>query len=261
MSHDWDGRCYDVISGPIERNGVAVLDRLDLRGDERVLDAGCGSGRVTSALADRLPNGRVIGVDASPAMIEAARSRLGDRAELIIADLATLDLGGRLVDAVFSNAVFHWLPDHQTLFAQLLGILRPGGRLVAQCGGQGNTPELVDATLAVGTDPRFAPFLEDWCPWCFAGPRETARRLRLSGFTDVRTWLIERPAPFTDLRAWLRTNALSAHLLRLPEALRDTYLETVARELGSDGTVTYIRLEIDARAPTSARPKGTVHAF
>lgn len=248
MPHDWDGTTYDEISAPIERNGLAALDRLELNGDETVLDAGCGSGRITSVLARRLPAGHVIGVDASPGMLEAARSRLGDGAELIAADLAELDLGGRLVDVVFSNAVFHWVPDHQRLFSRLRTVLRPGGRLVAQCGGQGTTAELLDATLAVGADPRFAPFLEDWSPWRFAGPRETAQRLRLAGFEDVRTWLVERPVPFEDLRAWLHTNALSAHLLRLPQRLHESYVEQVAGQLGPDGAVTYLRLEIDATA-------------
>jgi len=246
--HDWDGATYDRISAPLERNGLRVLDRLILRGDETVLDAGCGSGRVTQALIERLPRGQVIGVDGSAGMIAAARQRLGDAAELIVSDLAELDLGGRQVDAVFSTAVFHWLADHELLFRRLRLVLRPGGRLVAQCGGTGNTPELVVATLEVGARELFARYLSGFSPWNFAGPLETADRLRAAGFTDVRTELVQRPAPYDDLREWLQTNALSAHLLHVPAELRERYVDQVCDAFGAEPTVTYIRLDIDATA-------------
>ncbi len=245
-AHEWDGATYDRISAPLERNGLTVLDRLVLRGDETVLDAGCGSGRVTQSLVKRLPRGHVIAVDGSTGMIAAAGRRLGDSAELIVSDLTALDLGGRQVDAVFSTAVFHWLADHGALFARLHAILRPGGRLVAQCGGAGNTPELLAATLAVAAKEPFAAYLEGWSPWNFAGPIETADRLHAAGFTDVRTELVERPAPYEELREWLQNNALSAHLLRLPEELRERYVDEVEATLGPNSTVTYIRLDIDA---------------
>jgi trans-aconitate 2-methyltransferase len=247
-TRDWDGATYDRISAPIERNGLSVLDRLVLRGNERVLDAGCGSGRVTQALVQRVPHGHVIGVDASAGMIAAAAERLGDSAELIVGDLAELDLGGRQVDAVFSSAVFHWLADHEALFARLHAVLSPGGRLVAQCGGEGNTPELLTATLAVGARKPFASYLDGWSPWNFAGPGVTADRLRAAGFTDVRTELEQRPAPYEDLREWLQVNALGAHLLQLPEDLRERYLDEVHAALGPNPTVTYIRLNLDATA-------------
>jgi len=245
-AHEWDGTTYDRISAPLERNGLMVLDRLVLRGDETVLDAGCGSGRVTQALVKRLPRGRVIAVDGSAGMITAARERLGESAELIVSDLLTLDLGERRVDAVFSTAVFHWLADHDALFARLHALLRPGGRLVAQCGGAGNTPELLAATFAVANHEPFADYLRGWSPWNFAGPRSTADRLRGSGFTDVRTELVQRPAPYEDLREWLQTNALSAHLLRLPDDLRERYLDEVEAKLGSSSEVRNVRLNIDA---------------
>jgi trans-aconitate 2-methyltransferase len=247
VPHEWDGASYDRISQPLERNGLAVLDRLSLRGDETVLDAGCGSGRVTESLVDRLPGGRVIAVDGSAGMIEAARRRLAGRAELIVADLTELDLGGRRVDAVFSTAVFHWIADHDTLFARLHEALRPGGRLVAQCGGEGNTAELVEALSVVGAREPFAPHLEGWSPWSFAGPEETAGRLRAAGFTDVRTGLVHRPPPYEDRREWLLVNALSAHLLRLPDDLHEPYVDEVEAALGPE-PVTYIRLDIDASA-------------
>lgn len=250
-AHDWDGATYDRISQPLERNGLTVLDRLRLRGDETVLDAGCGSGRVTQTLIERLPRGHVIGVDGAPGMIEAARRRLGQSAELIVSDLLQLDIGRRQVDAVFSTAVFHWIGDHDRLFARLRALLRPGGQLVAQCGGEGNTPELLEATLAVGAQPPYSEYLEGWSPWNYQGPEATARRLRAAGFGDVRTGLVERPRPFEDLRQWLRVNALSAHQLRLPQELREPYVEAVFAAFGPDPDFTYVRLDIDALA---ARP-------
>lgn len=249
-AHEWDGATYDRTSAPLERNGLTVLDRLVLRGDETVLDAGCGSGRVTQALVKRVPRGHVIAVDGSAGMIAAAARRLGDSAELIVADLSELDLGARRVDAVFSTAVFHWLADHDVLFGRLHAVLRPGGRLVAQCGGEGNTPELLTAMLAVGARKPWQPYLDGWSPWNFAGPEVTADRLRAAGFTDVRTGLVQRPAPYDNLREWLRVNALSAHLLRLPQDLRERYLDEVQAALGRDPTITYIRLNMDATAAT-----------
>jgi trans-aconitate 2-methyltransferase len=244
-----DGATYDRISAPLERIGREVLERLTLRGDETVLDAGCGSGRVTEALVARLPRGQVIGVDGSPEMIAAADRRLRGDVELLVQDLDELDLGGRRVDAILSTATFHWLSDHAHLFTTLRAVLRSGGRLVAQCGGRGNTAELIAATSIVGERRPFAPHLAGWDgPWSFAGPEETAARLRSAGFSDVRTWLVRRPAPYDDLRAWLATNALTAHTARLPERLRERYIDAVATELGPDPTITYIRLNLDATA-------------
>ncbi len=244
-----DGETYDRISAPLERIGREVLERLELHGDETVLDAGCGSGRVTQALLDRLPHGHVIGVDGSPEMIAAARRRLGDGVELQVQDLERLDLGGRYVDHVFSTATFHWIGDHAGLFARVRAALRPGGKLVAQCGGAGNTPELVVATLAVAAREPFAEHLAGWPgPWNYATPEVTAERLCAAGFTEIETWLVRRPAPYDELRSWLETNALTAHLARLPETLHESYVDAVAEVLGPDPEITYIRLNIDAVA-------------
>jgi trans-aconitate 2-methyltransferase len=252
FAHDWDGATYDRISTPLERNGLIVLDRLVLRGDETVLDAGCGSGRVTQTLVERVPRGHVIAVDASPGMIAAARERLGERVELAVCELTELDLGGRKIDAVFSSAVFHWIADHELLFKRLRSVLADGGALVAQCGGEGNTAELLDATLAVAEREPFAAYLDGWSPWNYASPEITAERLRAAGFTDIRTSLVKRPAPYEDLREWLQTNALSAHLLRLPEPLRERYIDDVQGALGTDPTISYIRLDMDALARPGA---------
>ena len=164
---DWNAASYERVAAPLEAMGRDVLDRLTLRGDERVLDAGCGTGRVTAALVERLPRGEVIAVDGSPAMVEQARERLGGRAEVRVADLLELELD-RPVDAILSTATFHWIADHDRLFARLHGALKPGGRLVAQCGGEGNIAELAEAAARVGERE---PALAGWeGPWHFASP-------------------------------------------------------------------------------------------
>ena len=176
IARDWNGAEYDRISAPMEAMGLAVLDRLELRGDEAVLDAGCGSGRVTAALLDRLPSGRVVGVDGAASMIAAARERLGERDDLtlIAGDLCELDPTLGPVDAVLSTATFHWIADHARLFARLRGVLRDGGRLVAQCGGEGNIAVVHAAAADAGAQEPFAPYLAGWeGPWRFAGPAET----------------------------------------------------------------------------------------
>src|SRR5215218_10706344 len=123
---DWDGATYDRIADPMTRWGTGVLERLPLAGDETVLDAGCGSGRVTERLLERLPRGRVIAADASESMIEKAREKLGDRVDYLVADLTELELS-EPVDVVFSTATFHWISDHDRLFARLHAALVPGG--------------------------------------------------------------------------------------------------------------------------------------
>ncbi len=240
---DWDGATYDRIAAPQARWGGAVLDLLALTGDERVLDAGCGSGRVTEQLLDRFPGISVVALDAAPSMLAEARVRLarfGSRVEFVEADLAEpLPVAGQ-VDAIVSTAAFHWVLDHDRLFVHLADVLRPGGRLVAQCGGQGNIATVVDALRRLGR-------LEPW-PWLFATPSDTVRRLEAAGFTDVDAWLHEEPTPFdTDeaLHTFLATVVLRSHLDRLPAAERMPLVEAVAA-LVPGRVLDYVRLTMVA---------------
>ena len=182
---DWNAESYQRVSAPLEAMGREVLDRLELRGDERVLDAGCGTGRVTAALLERLPRGAVVAVDGSPAMVAEAQERLGTRADVRVADLTELVLEAP-VDAILSTATFHWIGDHERLFANLHAALKPGGRLVAQCGGHGNVAEVKRAGLDVASEPRFAAHFDGWAgDWTFATAQETEQRLLAAGFGDV----------------------------------------------------------------------------
>jgi len=245
----WNGPAYDRISTPMERLGREVMERLELRGDETVLDAGCGSGRLTEILLERVPRGRVIGVDASASMIDAARERLGDGADLRRADLVGLDLGPERVDVVFSTATFHWIADHHDLFRSLRAAMRDGGRFVAQCGGAGNIDNVRGVAEEVMAGEPFAAHFADWeRPWNFAGPQETKRRLHAAGFGQTRCWLAERPVTPDDPHGFLRTIVLGAHMDRLPDDLRGAFVDAVLDRLGERPTVDYVRLNIDAVA-------------
>lgn len=244
---DWDAETYDRVAGPQAEWSRQVLDRLELRGDETVLDAGCGSGRVTAELVDRVPRGRVIAVDSAPSMVELARARLGDRAEVFVCDLLALHLD-EPVDTVFSNAVFHWIPDHDLLFRRLFDALRPGGRLVAQYGGEGNVAHFHQVAKQVGGREPFADHLADWAgPWNFTSPREARRSLERAGFTQIEAWLEPRPTRPEEPRAFIRAVCLGPHLERLPGPLRDRYVDAVAGAIGEPLELDYVRLNITAR--------------
>jgi trans-aconitate 2-methyltransferase len=241
---DWDAGTYDRIAHPMARWGEAVLDRLVLAGDERVLDAGCGSGRVTERLKERLPNGRVIALDASPRMVAEARQRLarfGEAVEFLVADLEE-PLAIDSVDAILSTATFHWIADHAILFRNLVAVLRPGGQLVAQCGGAGN----LDRVLAILDD--LDPDQSLWRPWHFATRQDTRARLEAAGFTDVSVWLHDEPTdiPPETMAEYLRTIILGSTLERLPPPEREPLVQAVAGRL-ADGHLDYVRLNIVAR--------------
>ena len=249
MTRDWDAATYDRVSNPQVEWAGPVLDRLELRGDETVLDAGCGSGRVTKLLLDRLPNGKVIAVDSAPAMVAKTREQIGDRAEVLLQDLAELRVP-EPVDAVFSNAVFHWVLDHQRLFTRLFEALKPGGRMEAQCGGAGNVKTFHDTVSRLADRPPFSSYFENWSgPWNFADDRGTAALLQRIGFTDVRCWLEDRPVVPPEPHDYLRTVCLGYHLEQLPDELRDTLVGRVAETLGDPLTLEYVRLNISARRP------------
>lgn len=246
---DWDARTYDRLAAPQEAWAREVLERLPLEGDETVLDAGCGSGRATRLLLDRLPRGRVIGVDGSPSMIEAAGEAFAgdERVELVLSDLLHLELD-RQVDCVFSNATFHWMADHERLFGRLFGVLRPGGRLVAQCGGEGNVETWVRAVRAASRREPFAEFLGDYDgAWNFAGPDETEARLRAAGFESVRCWLEEKLIEPEDPRDYVAVAGLASHHERLPAELRDGFTDATIAELQRPLRLRYIRLNIEAK--------------
>lgn len=262
MNREWNATSYHRVSGPQTSWGQRVLGRLDLRGDERAIDAGCGSGRLTGELLDRLPSGRLVAIDRSWNMLQTARANLrpafGPRVAFAQVALPAMPFHS-WADLVFSTATFHWIADHAALFTNIFMALRPGGRLHAQCGGGPNLSGAHALAEQVMRAAPFRPYFEGWDgAWNFTSAEDTRDRLRAAGFTAVVTGL--EPAPTTlaseaDYREFVTTVIYHPHLSRLPEALRSPFIdEVVTRAAAQDPpfTLDYWRLNMQATRPSRA---------
>jgi trans-aconitate 2-methyltransferase len=257
---EWNAEAYHRVSNPHVDWGLRVLARLPLSGDECVLDVGCGTGRLTEKLLERLPAGRVVAIDLSTNMLQVARAYLAARfaaqVTFLLADAAAVPIAGQ-ADAVFSTATFHWVRDHLALFRSLYGALKPGGRLVAQCGGGPNIQRLHDRCAVLGRQPDFATYFDGWDgPWNYADAETTAQRLAAAGFTDIQTGIEAAPVVQPDAPAYREfvTNVICRnHLARLPDqGLRDRFLDVITDQAAADSPpfeIDYWRLNMEARKP------------
>lgn len=258
---EWNASVYHRVSNPHQTWGARALAMLHVRGDETAIDCGCGTGRLTAELLERLPDGRVIAIDRSQNMLDVARDfltpRVGDRVTFRRADLQSFDRAalGQSVDLVFSTATFHWILDHPRLFANLHGLLNPGGWLVAQCGGGPNLARLLARANRLQSEEPFTAYFAGWSgPWEFADDVTTSARLRAAGFTDVETNLEYMPARMEHAdayREYLANVIFGAHLARIPDsALRAAYLDTLTAQAALDDPafeLDYWRLNMRAK--------------
>lgn len=257
---EWDASSYHRVAGPQTAWGQRVLGRLTLRGDERVVDAGCGTGRLTGELMTRLPAGRLIAIDRSWNMLITARANLrptyGSRVSYVQVELPQIPFS-HWADLVFSTATFHWIRDHDALFRGIFTALRPGGRVFAQCGGGPNLAAAHALAEQVMHREPFAPYFADWSGiWEFATPARTAERLAAAGFVDIATSLEAAPTTLADedsYREFVTTVIYNPHLARLPEGpLRRHFIDALtALAAGGDPpyTLDYWRLNLEGRRP------------
>ncbi len=246
---DWNATSYDAISAPQREWGASVVERLRLAGDETVLDAGCGTGRVTELLLERLPRGRVVAVDGSPSMASKARERLDpERVEVLCQDLLELALPAP-VDAAISTATFHHIFDHETLFARIRAALRPGAHFVAQCGGKGNIERARALGAALASREPYAEHLGAIGDlWHYATVEQTRARLAAAGFAVAGCWLEPKPTTPPRPREFLETVIFAPYLERLPHELREPFIDELEAELGHPLVLDYVRLNWNAIA-------------
>ena len=254
----WDAETYERIGRPMREWAKAVIDDLDLQGDETVLDAGCGSGSVTLDLLERLPQGKIYALDSSEEMISKVTNEIKKRGANnvipVLASLTNFELPEQ-VDAVFSNAVFHWISDDAGLFGSLLRATKAGGLLRAQCGGAGNIPSVLAAAHAVQTREPYAEHIAGVHEsTTFRTPAEVTAALERNGWSDVRVSLFEAPAHFDshdEAALYLRTIVLRDYVEKLPDALAEGFLHDVIAECertsGRPFEVDYVRLDMWAR--------------
>jgi trans-aconitate 2-methyltransferase len=252
---EWNAAAYHVLSEPQYAWGLRVLERASPRAGERVLDAGCGSGRLTKELVAKVQHGFVVACDLSENMTRAAAVTLGkSRASAVLcADLSALPFRAAF-DLIFSTATFHWIRDHDQLFSQLRSSLRNGGRLEAQCGGGPNLASIHARADSLTSQSPFGDRFAGWeDPWLFASPEETGVRLRRAGFTAATCWLERAPTTFPDAqsyRAFIESVVMRPYLARLSEAeLRTRFLDALVAQAVDDDppyTLDYWRLNLSA---------------
>jgi trans-aconitate 2-methyltransferase len=255
---EWDAKAYDKLSDPQFAWGTRLLATVTLRGDERVMDAGCGSGRLTEELLKRLPNGHVVAADLSANMLESARERLRGakkRVELARCDLSNFRLPEPL-DGIFSNATLHWVPDHASMFRSFFRALKPGGWLVAQFGGDGNLARLKARAAFWAKQVPFAKFITEMTdPTHYATEAETRQHMEAAGFAEIVTGLHPELVRFPGadaMQLFVEKVNLHKYIAALPDDLAHQFVVKLVEEAAKDDppyTLDYMRLSIRAKKP------------
>lgn len=245
MSQHWSPSDYQANAGFVPLLGASILAQLAPQAGERILDLGCGDGVLTQQIVDA--GASVLGVDASAAMVASAVAR-GLDAHVVDATRLTFNAE---FDAVFSNAVLHWVPDADAALAGVRRALKHGGRFVAEFGGHGNVAAITVALRAVFSRHG----LTFASPWYYPSPDAYRARLEANGFEVLDIRLVPRPTPLpTDMAGWLRTftatqfAAVSHDLAAAMEAEVVELLRPSLCDERGQWTADYVRLQVRARA-------------
>ncbi len=253
----WDGRDYERHSPHQREWGGRLIGELTLRGDERILDLGCGDGSLTRRLAELVPQGSVLGIDAAPEMLEAARDKCAPNMAVRHLDINELAFAPEF-DVVFSNASLHWVHDHAALLRNIHRALRPGGIMRVQFGGAGNCPNLLACLRRQMAAPPFPEAFADFrWPWYFPALPAYEELLQRSGFAEWRAWTELKDQRFPSAEAivgWIDNPCLIPFVQALPADLRTPFRDGVVeamltRTRRRDGTYAepFVRMNVRAR--------------
>ncbi len=262
----WDPELYSASSSPQKNWGLELLTKLRLKGNEKVLDIGCGDGKLSAETAGKLPEGSVLGIDLSEAMINFARRCYSPtnfpNLTFIQMDATYLNFTSEF-DIAFSNAAIHWIKDHEPFLKSVWKSLKPGGKLLAQLGGRGNAAEILKVVDSMLQDEKWNPYFKDFTfPFSFYGPEEYARLLKNSRFSVKRLEL--RPKDMVlegknEFCAW-NTSILHPYTQQVPQSMRGNFINELVnifvKNYPPDDKgyvhVQMMRLEIEAYAEKSS---------
>ena len=234
----WDAEAYHRLSEPQTFSALRLLAQLDLQGTEVVVDAGCGSGRVTAKILERLPHGKVVALDLSPAMLDLARQVLQPTAsqavEFVRADLQEFCMP-RVAHGIFSSMAVHFVADPARMYKNLARTLKPGGWLAVQYGAAGSSSRkngpLIQDLLQVLQRAPYAAHVHGWTPMFHGGAvHSTQQFLRDAGFVGIEVQCLHddySPQQRALLREFMETVVMRQPMLQLPEALRPAFLADV----------------------------------
>jgi trans-aconitate 2-methyltransferase len=258
--HKWDARDYQKNSGIQLKWGRELIDKLKFRGNEHVLDIGCGDGKITAEIAGIATSGSVTGIDISPEMISLACETFPaeDYANLrfMQMDACKLEFSGEF-DVVFSNAVLHWVSDHQSVLKGISRSLKKPGRILLQMGGRGNVAGMMSVVTAIMQEAEwkscFGGFIS---PYSFYSPEEYNIWLPEAGLKPLRVELISKDLTQQGregLASWFRTT-WHPFIHRVPEIEQQAFIDEAintylqAHPADADGTVhlSAVRLEVEA---------------
>ena len=263
MKYDWDAITYDCISDAQESWGQEIIEYRKWKGNEIVLDAGCGSGRTTKILSIKVPQGKVIAVDSDLSMINLAKENLSkfSNIEFIKMDISEIELEEK-IDVVFSNATLHWILNHKKVFERLWQILNFQGQLLIQCGGHRDLAKTLSILNKISESKEFNNYFcnnkgEDiWKQtWYFAKKEDTERILQEIGFRNIQIFLEDREAKFHNKEEYflfIKTIVLIPYLKYLPnDILKDKFAKSVIQEIETNAKelqwkIDFVRLNINA---------------
>ena len=257
MTYEFDAKKYERASAHQQSWGERLIDELAIKGDERILDLGCGDGRLTARLAERVPQGHVLGIDASRNMIDQAqRSHVRTNLEFRQMDINAIAFEGAF-DIVYSNATLHWVKDHRRLLANIHKALRAGGMARFNFAGEGNCTNFIEVVRRTMAEEPFAACFQDFeWPWFMPSVREYEELLAESRLSKAEVWLENADTVFandTALTGWIDQPSLVplvAHLQGIDkQRFRDTVVSRMLdRARQADGTFIERFRRINVRA-------------